>query len=144
MATIADIKRRVDVFKFSNVSERAFIIVEDDYTEENKKQLFAGYDKFGERLRHYANAAYAFYKYSRNPGPGLGNPDLFDTGSFYSHIQTIIANGAVNIGSTDSKAPDLEINYPGIFGLGGVYKAEFISVNLRPAWIREVRKELQL
>jgi hypothetical protein len=144
MATIADIKRRVDVFKFNDAAEQAFISVEDDFTEENKKQLFGGYDKFQERLRHYANAEYAFYKYSKNPAPGLGNPDLFDTGSFYNHIQTIVRSGTISIGSTDSKAPELEVKYPGIFGLGGKYKAEFIEQNLRPAWMRQVKKELQL
>lgn len=144
MATISALKRRVELFQYSEAATEAFIAVEDDFTEENKKQLFAGYDRFGERLKAYASAEYAFYKYQRNPIPGLGNPDLFDTGSFQSHIQTIVSGLTVNIGSTDSKAPQLEIKYPGIFGLGGKYRAEFISTYLRSAFMAVVHKALKI
>jgi hypothetical protein len=142
MATITSFKRRLDVFKFADTAEQAMIKVEDDFVEENKKQLFEGFNKAGNNLKTYASADYAFYKYSRNPGPGLGNPDLYDTGAFYQGIQAIVSSGTISIGSTDPKEPELLAKYPGIFGLGGKFKREFIANKLRPVYMSEVRKAL--
>lgn len=101
-------------------------------TAEQKKQLYAGFDKTGNKItRKYRNNKYARVKNSMNPLPGLGTPDLRLTGAFYSGIGIERQGSVLHIESSDSKNDALESKYDP-FGLGGAYKKEFIDKSLRP------------
>lgn len=140
--TIKGLYKKTRGFSIENTAQTVFANLTEEFTEENKKQLFEGFNKFGTRLKEYANAEYAFYKYNKNPIPGLGNPDLFETGSFQNKIKMSIVGLQIVESSSDSKNDDLTVKYPGVFGLGGKYKVEFISKDLRPALITEARKRI--
>ena len=109
--------------------------------QENKKQLYAGFDKSGEKIkRKYRNNKYARVKFGMNPAPGLGTPDLFVTGAFFAGIDVEReGNDILRFGSTDEKGESLERKYDP-FGLGGDYKKEFIGKSLRPNLNIEITK----
>lgn len=124
------------------ISEKAIEETADDLQRINKEQLLAGYDKKGELIgskKPYQNPDYAFYKANKNPLPGLGNPDLFDTGAFYEGFETIVQGDSIIQDSTDEKAPELEAKYgEDIFGLGGKFKEEYLDESLRTAFKRAI------
>lgn len=111
-----------------------------DFTEENKKQLFEGFNKVGGRLRRYGSHKYARVKNEMNPIPGLGNPDLKVTGAFYGGINTTVSGDIIKTISSDAKNDELTAKYKGIFGLGGPFKQEYVSKKLRPAFRKGIKK----
>lgn len=118
--------------------------------ELNRVQLFTGYIKSGEKLGEYnlgaygyRNQFYAFEKYRRNPLPGLGNPDLKDTGSFYAGMYARLRGNILEFGSTDEKALKLQLKYPMILGLGPIAKSQYVPF-LRKIFLNEIRRQLQL
>lgn len=114
--------------------------------EINKKQLYAGYGNTGKKIsKKYKRAKYARVKHEMNPTPGLGTPDIFVTGEYYSELKgTMIGDDIAELHSTDEKAQFLEQKYDDILGLGGEYKSEHIRENLRPTVHEKITKHTGL
>lgn len=85
----------------------------------NQSQLFDfGVDSQDKKLREYQSRSYAAKKNARNPQPGFGTPDLFDTRSFYGDFFIEVKKDVIVFDSKDSKSADLEKKYGNdIFGL---------------------------
>jgi hypothetical protein len=99
------------------IAEESVSQSKDGFIEAQKAQLEQGSNATGESFRKYRNPAYARLKNAMNPLPGLGNPDLKYTGSFYRGIYATVQNGRITVGSSDSKAQALEASYKNVFGL---------------------------
>jgi hypothetical protein len=138
MATIGKIATKFRALNTDEVVTAAFRTSTDGFTEEQKKQLYAGFDKEGKRLQKYRNNKYARVKNEMNPGPGLGNPDLYVTGAYFGGIKTNVQGLSLHIESSDAKGPELETKYKP-YGLGGGYKQEFIRGIYRPNFRKQVR-----
>ncbi|KIO75574.1 hypothetical protein TH53_19745 [Pedobacter lusitanus] len=85
----------------------------------NQIQLYNhGIDANGNLLTPYKSDSYARKKFSRNPGPGFGQPDLKDTGEFYQDY-TLSANRTdYELDSSNMKSSALKKHYgDAIFGL---------------------------
>lgn len=137
--TIKGLYRKVEQIDNDKIIGNAFESTVDDLAEENKKQLFEGFDKTGEKIsRKYSNNKYARVKNEMNPLPGLGVPDLKVTGAFYRGIRVDYQGGKLITASSDEKGTDLEEKYADIYGLGGEFKKEFIKNSLRPALNKEI------
>lgn len=126
------------------IAAEAFTRVEDQYAEENKKQLFEGFDKHGDYLQEYKSPVYAEVKNRMNPLPGFGNPDFYVTGAFTNSRKITISGDQIITTFSDEKAPQLLARDPDINGLGGGFKAEFVSENLRPSFISTIREKTGL
>lgn len=143
MSTIAALARRVNAFDAAKAAENAMTATAVAFVEENKLQMNAGYNRFDEKIgdnQPYKSADYAFDKYKQNPLPGLGNPDLDLTGAFQGGLSVTISGGVVSEKSSDPKNDKLLGKYPDIMGLGGPFKAEYLSRDLQPAFSLEVFK----
>lgn len=114
------------------------------FEDQVRKQLTAGFDKKGSRLRPYKSKKYAERKHSMNPVPGFGNPDLKLTGKFHRGLFARSSRDVIEITSADSKAGQLIKKYPGALGLGGQYKQAFIKDHLRPSLFSILRKKTGL
>ena len=104
------------------------LVTSSEILELNKQQLFQeGVKSDGIRLLEYAGFRYSEYKYSLNPGPGFGNPDLYLEGDFYRGFQVAnITPRSFDIGSTDSKADSLEEKYgENLFGFTRKSRTEY-------------------
>ncbi len=129
----------------------AMKVQKDELVTLQRNQLFQGLNakdqvigdidngKFG-----YKNEKYAFSKYASNPLPGLGNPDLFDTGDFYRGIIVKINGRKISIYSTDSKNLQLSSKYPYIFGLGPKAQKVFIRQFLFKAFVQHRKEKIKL
>lgn len=145
MATARALYRRAQKVDIDSAIQDAFLQNKEYFEEQNRKQLTAGFDKQGARLRRYRSPKYARVKNAVNPLPGLGNPDLKVTGAFHRGIHIArFTPTALTLTSTNSKAENLLKSYPNVLGLGGTYKKDFINTRLRPAFIRNVRKPIGL
>lgn len=138
MLTLPALYNRVKNLNTDEVITDSFTESTTAFEEENRKQLFEGQAKTGEITKKYKNNKYARVKNEMNPLPGLGTPDLKVTGAFYRGIRVEVSGETLNIKSTDSKGPDLEAKYKDIFGLGGVYKKEFLDTTLRPKILKKI------
>jgi hypothetical protein len=140
MANIKSFYRRAKKVNVDQVIQNVFENKKDELLEQNKKQLFEGFNAKGKRLREYQNADYAFAKYASNPLPGLGNPDFFVTGAFYRGWAIMVRRTELINEFEDEKSDQLLKRDPGIAGLGGNYKTSFIQEDLRPEFMKQIRK----
>lgn len=133
MSDISSIIEKLEALDVDQLAEEAMRKSEEALTDLNKKQLYAGFDRDGQRLLQYRSPVYSEVKHRMNPLPGEGNPDLYATGSFYRGLYARVNGNTVEIESTDSKNDDLEKKYhEKIKGLGGIFKEEFIEDHLQP------------
>lgn len=142
MGTISALLQKVQQMDTEQIIIDAVTATEDQITVENKEQLFDGLDNDGNiigDIKPYASANYAFEKYQKNPIPGLGNPDLNDTGAFYAGMTIDISGSALKQYSTDSKNDELVAKYPGIYGLGPIAKKDYITGYLQQAVRQQLR-----
>lgn len=145
MGTIANLLSKVQTLDTEQIIIDAVTATQDQITIENKEQLFDGLDNDGNIIgdsKPYESANYAFEKYQKNPIPGLGNPDLNDTGAFYGGMTIDISGSTLKQYSTDSKNDELIAKYPGIYGLGPIAKKDYVGVYLQPAVRRQTRTVL--
>lgn len=144
--TLHELKRRwskLDVKRaaISIVAER-----KEDIIDKNREQLMDGFNKEKKRLKKYASTQYAARKNRRNPVPGYGNPDLYDTGSFQQAMKlNIQSTNLYEITSTDSKTPDLKKKYGNeIFGLTTDSKDDVKYEIINPGLVDYIKKETGL
>jgi hypothetical protein len=105
-----------------------------------------GQDRSGFGLKPYRNKEYEDYKHSKNPRPGRGIPDLFETGNFYKGISISDVNKSVyNFLSSDAKTEKLIKNYgKDIIGLSDEYKAVMVDEFLYNEIMIRVKQKLKL
>ena len=98
----------------------------------NQRQLYnRSEDSEGNPLRFYSSNSYAFEKEQKNPLPGFGRPDLYDTGSFYRQFVVRVSPTFYEITSKDSKTNKLTKKYgKDVFGLQKESKAEYVNDTL--------------
>lgn len=143
--TFADMAQRLKALDISQVAEVATDITSPAISQLNREQLEEGFDSNGERLNKYRNPIYARKKAAMNPKPGLGNPDLKLTGSFYRGIRADVEDGQIHVYSTDSKDPELVEKYGSdIYGLGTEKGNEYIKDHLQPSFQGLIREKLKL
>lgn len=83
-----------------------------------REQLEQGRGKDGEKIEpKYRNSLYARKKAARNSAPGLGTPDLNDTGAYYRSITARAYATHFEIEATNYKAKFLTPKYPTAIGL---------------------------
>lgn len=145
MATINAMLRRVQGFDVNTVIDQAAsetINKTEFFEDQLRKQLTAGLDKKGARLRPYRNRAYARKKFAMNPLPGLGNPDLKKSGAYHRGLNAESSGNIITIRASNKAF--LIKKYPGaIAGLGGPYKTAFIQ-HLRPNIIKHIRNRIRI
>jgi len=113
----------------------------------NQEQLLGtGTDKFGKQLKRYRSKSYAIRKNKRNPLPGLGVPDLYDTGASFEGMKIdIVDENKYSITSTDSKTKDLEKKYgKDILGLSVESKTEMIKEFFQNDLVKNIKQSLKL
>lgn len=125
------------------IAEQSVYESRDEYTEDQKEQLFQGSDNRGRSFKTYYDPEYARMKNQMNPIPGYGYPDLKLTGAFYQGIYTKIEGGKIVVGSTDSKAADLEKKYRYVFGLAPDEMEKFLYNTLKPVYQRNILEDLK-
>lgn len=135
MLTIQSLQRKFQDLRTDEVIDQALTKTVATFEKSQKEQLKAGKTKTGDKIvnkegKGYRSKSYALRKHAINPLPGLGTPDLKLTGEFYRQIDVEAGANVFDIISKDEKGPMLENKYPGIFGLGGPYKTEYL-VELR-------------
>lgn len=144
MLTIHGLKRRFESLDTEKVINATMDKSLDALTEKNKEQMFAGFDKTGNKISpKYRKNKYARIKNEMNPTPGFGTPDLKVTGDFYAGMATVRDGNVLNEFSTDYKNEWLDEKYDP-FGLGGDYKKEFMEETLHPNLISEANKTIGL
>lgn len=151
MQSIKNLLSRVQKFSPEKAIGESIEETKDQIVNLNKDQLLSGFSakdiKIGEYyggIFGYKNAGYAFEKYSRNPAPGLGNPDLYNTGDFFSGFTISVRMRKGSIYSSDSKNNKLVQNYPDIFGLGPTRQRTYIKEFLLAAFIYRRKQQIGL
>jgi hypothetical protein len=139
--TIKGLRDKIQKVDVDQVIETSMEEVSPLMSDRQRGQMIEGVNKKGAKIGRYRNAAYARKKNQMNPIPGFGIPDLLLTGAFYRGIYTEVRGSRVIIDSTDEKAPKLVKQYgEEIFGLNKSTKVEFIREDLRPVFMREIKK----
>ena len=112
----------------------------------NKAQLKKGFSKNLKKLKKYRDQEYAVYKNQKNPEPGLGNPDLNETGDFWRGFRLKVLNkNQYDILSTDSKNDMLVKKYgEDIFGMSDDSKEDFVKNIYRDKLKIKVNQVLKL
>jgi hypothetical protein len=121
-----------------SIAQNSVSEVKGDFAIIQKDQLKQGVSATGGSFRKYQNKAYAIKKNKMNPLPGLGNPDLKYTGSFYDGIFVNVSGDKITIGSHDEKAQMLEANYKNVFGLSPQEMEDFLYGKLRPVYRQNI------
>lgn len=124
----------------------AIELTASDLVKVNKGQLIRGRNALGDIINPtYRSQEYAKEKYSRNPTAGYGNPDLYDTGSFYNSIRFHIEGTIIKWESTDSKAPDLLAKYGSVLGVyENIMLQEYRKSKLYPLMRQIIKAETGL
>lgn len=140
MANVRDAYNRLKALRDSlpSIAQESVIAVTGDLSTAQKEQLLQGVSSTGGTFRKYRSASYARLKNTMNPLPGLGNPDLKYTGSFYHGIYVNVSDGKITVGSHDDKAQLLEANYKNVFGLDPQDMEDFLYGKLRPVYRKNI------
>lgn len=151
MKSIKQLLEIVTVFDPIKGVEKAMKTQKQDLAALQRNQLFHGLNSKDQVIGDtesgrlgYKDKNYAFDKYKKNPLPGLGNPDLFDTGDFYRGITVTVTGRKLSIYSTDSKNLQLSSKYPFIFGLGPKAQKVFIESFLAKAFFDYRKSKIKL
>lgn len=147
MATIRAVYNRT---KDLDVLKESMAVLTDTSSELlglNKRQLQFGDTRQGQRFKKYASQEYAQDKNQRNPIPGLGNPDLKDTGAFYKAFKfKVLSREKYEIFSTDSKAAKLEKKYgkESIYGMNDESQEYFVRNTFRGQLMKRIKEITKL
>jgi hypothetical protein len=112
MATIPGFTKRFQRIKIRQTIQEACRVSGFDIIQSIRAQMKRGERGDGQKISpRYSSITYAIDKQRKNPSPGFGIPDLYDTGAFQAGIYIKFGNYNFTIGSNDSKSPDLEAKY---------------------------------
>lgn len=143
MATLLKILNAYQNLNVNEVSEDALEATTQELRKRQRGQMESGKNAYGEIIGRYRNPAYARKKQAMNPKPGLGNVDLKLTGATHRDIYSEVRGNKVIIDSTNEKTQKLAEKYgEQIFGLSPEVKKDYINEDLRPVFIRVIKKAL--
>lgn len=145
MATLLALIKRVEQLPIDTVISESVEAVAPQITDRQRDQMLEGKNAEGKTIGRYRDPAYARYKNSLNPVPGLGIPDLKLTGEFYREIYAEVRGDKVIIDSTNEKTEALAKRFgESIFGLNKATKAELIKKDLKPVFLKNIREKIKL
>lgn len=146
MATIHEKLRLIKTVDIAKIALAIVVDTKDEILDKNKAQLLDGIDKTDKKLKTYRSTAYAKKKHARNPFPGFGIADLYDTGAFQQGFKLkILTKNSFDIFSSDSKSSDLTKKYgANIFGLSNESKKEYSKETMQPKLVHEVKSIMKL
>lgn len=96
----SEMLRRLESFNPIDAARTAVAENTDKVADTLRDQLLHGFDGTGNKMRPYANDAYARKKYAQNPLAGYGIRDQHKTGETYKEI--VIKAGATGIEATST------------------------------------------
>lgn len=139
--TVRELYRKFASFDTQKEGIRAIEVTKDDAVDFNRKQLyFSSIRSDGTYLQGYKSEFYAEYKNDKNPSPGFGAPDLYDTGSFQGKMFAIVNGGKLEFSSKDIKTGKLVEKYgKSIFGLTKQSLDEYAKVNVHNELVRRLK-----
>jgi hypothetical protein len=147
MAGVRELMRKYERLKHNipSIAESSVGEVKGDFVEAQKYQLEQGSTSTGGTFRKYRSSAYAKKKNQMNPLPGIGNPDLRLTGSFYRGISATVQSGVLKVSSSDPKAKILAANYDNnkIFGLNDEEMNDFVNGKVTPVFQKNIVDNLK-
>lgn len=150
MATIAQFSQRLS--RIANKESLELILFveikryENVFINLNKKQLSQGEDNEGVLFGTYSQATEEIAK-SENPRKPkkAGQPFNFEyTGGLFDGFELLVDGTQAQFWSKDKKTEELILKYDGLFGLQPDNLKEVISKVIAPAFILQIRKELNL
>jgi len=143
MARINQMIKRVQSLNIDLMSELSIEDTVYKLVEKQQEQMYEGIDSDGgEREPEYSPFTIAV---KQSKGQRTDVVTLNDTGSFYQKMVATVQGDSYIITSGDEKTGDLLTKYgPDILGLSTPYKSRYVSEDLRPAFMANVRKELKL
>lgn len=153
MATLYQQLKKSEKISPNNLNDELFKLVkslERDIKKTNlNEQLFnEGVDAHGKPLFSKTTKRGTYSKMTEQLSGGkkrAGDPyTLRDTGEFYKGFFLKIENDKALFGSTDEKTPMLIADFGEIFGLTDENLKALIDKKLKPLFIREIRRKIDL
>jgi hypothetical protein len=144
MGTVLDLAN--DLRSFDPVQAATESIKENsrEYLNMNKDQMKKGEMPNGTLIKpRYSLDWYAHMKEQMNPLPGFKNPDLKLTGQFHLGMFMKVEGEDIIVGSSDSKADDLEKKYgssSSIYGLNAENESTFTNDFVMPVFFRKLEQ----
>ena len=150
MATIAEFQQRLsriaskkslELILFTEIKRHEKIFV-----RYNKEQLSKGENNEGEIIGTYTEATEEMAADDNPRQPKIaGQPYNFEyTGGLFDGFELRVFEDNAYFFSTDSKTPELVSQYKGLFGLQEDNLREIIKTVIIPAFVFQIRKELNL
>lgn len=140
MATISEMRRRVDKLNMTGLVVGAMEENPDELVDMNRKQMDDGTLKTGSPITPDYTPLTKFLKAQK--GQPFDRVTLQDTGSFKSRMMLKIQGESFDIVSDDSKTGKLLSKYgENIFGLTDEHKAEAWNDLLQPSVVRNVSEQ---
>lgn len=140
--TVRELYTKFKSFDTQKEGRRAIERTKDAAVDLNREQLyFSSMRSDGSYLQAYRSEFYAEYKERKNPSPGFGSPDLYDTGSFQNKMFAVVKGDELTFDSKDSKTADLVKKYGKlIFGLTSKSLDEYATVTVHRELVRRVKE----
>lgn len=141
--TAYELQQRLKSFNLTVEIVKAIKLTKGTMVDFNRKQLMEGKNTLNIKiLPRYKRKSYAKKKQARNSRPGLGVPDLFDTGSFQKEIDVKVSNKEYEFFSKDEKAPLLVDKYALILGMTAKNTETYSRDTLLPALKNSLKTKL--
>lgn len=118
--TIAEMRRRVAAALKSTLFQESINETAVALENVNRQHLDYGFNALGIKIgsyQPYRDDVYARAKNTKNPNPGLFNPDLYSSGSFYEKIKVTVSARKLTWSDSDVKARDLLAKYGSVLGV---------------------------
>ena len=150
MATIAQFSQRLSRIANREALELILFVeikrYENIFVRLQKEQLNKGEDNEGDLFGTYTEATQKIAALERPRKPKVaGQPYNFEyTGGLFDGMELRVSENQAYFFSTDSKTEELIGKYDGLFGLQPENLKEVISNVIAPAFILQIRKELNL
>lgn len=137
MITLNQILRNARAVNEQLVAIASLRETQDEMADKNRERMDDGIRADGSKMPIYSYISQTVYGYPNIP------IRLHDTGDFQNAIHVSIKGDIIRTTSTDWKSAMLVERYgKEIFGLYGPYKAEYLREALKPAFVREMRRQL--
>ena len=129
MASIRQVYENVSKVNFATTITDTIVQEKNEFLDQQREQLMDGLDSEGNKISpSYASDSYAVLKNKMNPFAGLGNPDLYKTGSWQEGLQlNILSKKQYEFKSTDSKDSKLNAKYKKAKGLNSESIGEVVN-----------------